>query len=432
MPIGAFKLNSISAAASAPAFVDTYWFAHAQGSAVEDRPYVYVDTNSNVYAMIQTGSTTLIGGRDIYVWKRNAEGTVQWTRRIGDTTPKSFTAYGITADSTGNAYILFGTTNYEVYCQKIDTSGSITYSKQVKGSNTYYSIFGNSNTNIATDGTYVHINGYQGNSTYDQSVVTLNCSDLTHVRCRQLTAGTGETAVSGIWVDTSGNYFTQMGDGLETIFAKYNSSGTLQWQKNFDATSLDRMYGIVTDSSGNIYMNYNTSSYSCLSKISSDGSTVNWTKTSDDNTTGGHIATDGTNIYWVNNTGYTNGGWSITKFNSSGTTQWQRQIYAASGANAYRYCWANAYAVVVGARQTFTNNDGVQFKIPLDGTKTGTYSLGGKNFTYTSMSLTLGTAVTPTTSTSSATTGTSAGSSTNYSSYTSNTTALTYNLVTLT
>jgi hypothetical protein len=433
-------LNSmVGATYAAPVPPETYWFGHTQGGGADDNPRSYIDADSNVYGIIETSSATLIGNRDIYVWKRDSDGTVQWSRRIGQSN-KSFTNGGITADSTGNAYIFFYTSSYlETYVIKINTSGDISWAKQVRGTRTTdFQTFGAGNTLIATDNTNVHIIGYSGNDNpnYQNEIITIACSDGSHVRSRQLTPFGGSAAAnsrhSGIHCDSSGNLYAVHGEGVDCVLAKYNSSGTIQWKKNFDVTGLDRVQNMVVDSSGSIYVNYDTDSLSCISKISSDGATVNWTKTSSDNTIGGHIATDGTNVYWFNNTGLTNGGWMITKFNSSGTSQWQRQIYAASGSNAYRYCAANAYAFVGSARQTYTNTDAVQFKIPLDGTKTGTYTLGGKDFTYTSNTLTIGTEVTPTTSTSSASTGTGSGASTDYTAYSTNTTALTYNLVTLT
>jgi hypothetical protein len=45
---------------------------------------------------------------------------------------------------------------------------------------------------------------------------------------------------------------------IDAFVAKYNSSGKLQWTKQLGTSSDDYSYGVVTDSSGNVYISGST------------------------------------------------------------------------------------------------------------------------------------------------------------------------------
>ena len=100
--------------------------------------------------------------------------------------------------------------------------------------------------------------------------------------------GTGDDYGRGIAVDSSGNvyvtgYTTSDGaGGADISISKYNTSGVIQWQRTLGGTGIDYGYGIAVDSSGNVYVT-------------------------------GHTGSDGAGGNDI----------SISKYNTSGTIQWQ-------------------------------------------------------------------------------------------------------------
>ena len=159
----------------------------------------------------------------------------------------------------------------------------------------------------------------------------------------------------GIAADSSGNcyvggYTASAGAGNnDVLITKYNTSGTIQWQRTLGGTGADYGYGIAVDSSGNCYV-------AGLTNSAGAGST---------------------DVL-------------ITKYNTSGTIQWQRIL---GGANQDRgngialdssgNCYVTGYTDSAGAG----GNDVLITKLPGDGSKTGTYGV----WTYQSSSLTAAT-----------------------------------------
>jgi hypothetical protein len=141
-----------------------------------------------------------------------------------------------------------------------------------------------------------------------------------------------------------------IGFGAETIIiAKYNSSGTIQWQRSLNSANADLGNGIAVDSSGNSYI-------------------------------GGYQ--NNTNEVMI-----------LAKYDSSGSLQWQRSISSsgidvAAGVvgsvslDSSSILYVNGYTTQGGSYNQFLG------KFPNDGSLTGTYSLSGTNYVYAASSLT--------------------------------------------
>jgi len=160
---------------------------------------------------------TSSGQEDIFLVKYNSSGTKQWTKQLGTTLWDE--GHGVTVDSSGNIYVTGGTGGgldgntssggYDIILVKYNSSGTKQWTKQL------------------------------GTSSWDWgSGVTTDSSGNIYV--------TGFT-----YGDLDGN----TSSGNQDIFlVKYNSSGTKQWTKQLGTSSLDRGFGVTTDSSGNIYV----------------------------------------------------------------------------------------------------------------------------------------------------------------------------------
>jgi hypothetical protein len=434
---GASRAGLYAANPVVAAFTDTYYFGATVGDGNDNQQLIATDADSNMYGMMQTDSSTLIGNRDIYVWKRNSSGTFQWARRLG-VSSQSWTTGGIAADSSGNVYCLFDNNSYSSYLFKLDSTGSISLAKTIKGddASNFTVAFSRSN-GIAVTGSKVHIIGYSGNSTYKTNIVTLNSSDLTHSWTRQITAASQAQIFGQVRADSSGNVYAMFGGGGDSHVVKYNSSGTIQWQRNLDYTSQDAVGSVAVDSTGAVYVTGNYSgSGMWFAKIASDAGSVSWTKTiTDADVVAGQpqIQVDNNDNVYVSGRTASNLATFIAKFNSSGTLDWRRTITPAQSNMVNLSSAINDYAFYVIAGHNFSaTRDSVVMKIPLDGTLTATKSLNSENFVYAAnTSIAIATTPVASVSTSSLTTGSDAGSSNTFTSYTTNTTSLTNYLVTL-
>ena len=181
---------------------------------------VVTDSSGNIYV---TGGTkggldgnTSEGDTDLFLLKYNSSGTKQWTKQFGSSVRDSANAIAI--DSFGNLYL-----------------AGITYG-----------------------GLDLHTNS----GANDFFVVKYNSSG-TRQWTQQLGTPSTEGA-NGVATDSLGNVYVvgstygALGDkkfGNSDLFVvKYNSSGTWQWTKQNGSGSWDEARGVVTDSSGNVYV----------------------------------------------------------------------------------------------------------------------------------------------------------------------------------
>ena len=445
MPIGAFKLNSISAAAGTPAFVDSYWFAKTGGGNEESRTFIATDSNSNVYTIFQTNSSTLIGTNDVYVNKRNSEGSIQWSRRIGRS-GYTYQPRGITVDSSGNVFLtIVSTTEKFTFVFKLDSSGTVSSSLRINGDNSFTKLYNANSTGnqIKVGSTYAYLasaSGTDPDSNADDkiSLIAINKSTLEPVWTRRFGDTSNNDYLYDLHVDASENVYLLWWNPSENKhrFGKWDSSGNNTFIRRLNYSgSIEQFSNIKTDSSGNIYIAGRESSVgtSWLTKISSDGATVSYTKTisSSDSQMGSYAlyVDSSNNVYWL--FGLAGGtGRGMIKFNSSGTVQWQRRIVLSTSTNQWIDLAGNDYSVQWISNVNFTSRDSVIFKTPLDGTKTGTYTLDDKSFVYDSMNFTIG-SLTFTTVSDVPTIGTGLSGSAAVT-YDTNTTELTSALVSIT
>jgi hypothetical protein len=323
---------------------------------------IAIDQNNFNYA---AGTTSVYGNDHAYVMRFNTDLSLRYYRTVlGLTGTYVTSARSIEMDNSSNAYVagLFnnsalGTSQALLY--KLDVNGSVQWQKTLSGGpinfEGFYSVDIDSSNNV-----------YVAGATY-QTVSTTN-----------------------------------------GLVAKYNSSGTLQWQVSISGGSSAFLKGIKVNSSGDIYIGgvvgVSGSSAAFLAKLNSSGAIV-WQRT-----LGGggpissfdDIALDNLgNIYGIGRTNINSGtagyDYLIAKYNSSGVIQWQRTMGGSSFAtNDFGYGIAldtngNYYPIGSMYRYNYVsgtyNEDTVFAKLPNNGSLTGTYSLASTPLTYSSTSL---------------------------------------------
>ncbi|MCA3302442.1 MAG: SBBP repeat-containing protein [Roseomonas sp.] len=171
------------------------------------------------------------GAADVLIAKYDTSGTIQWQRVLGGVS--NDIGFGIALDSSGNCYVAGRTTstgagNNDVLIAKYDTSGTIQWQRVLGGG--------------------INDEGY------------------------------------GIALDSSGNcyvagYTLSTGAGAaDVLIAKYDTSGTIQWQRVLGGTNADYGQSIAVDSSGNCYVTGYTQSAGAgaadvlIAKLPGDGS----------------------------------------------------------------------------------------------------------------------------------------------------------------
>jgi uncharacterized delta-60 repeat protein len=146
-------------------------------------------------------------------------------------------------------------------------------------------------------------------------------------------------------------------EGLEDILiAKYNSAGAIQWQRSLGDTHQEFGYDIATDNAGNVYVtgsSYDPSTIEArlvLAKYNSSG-TLQWQRlvTGDDHVIGHGATIDSNNNIYVVGHWYTGAGsaydvW-LAKYDSDGALTWQKTFGHSFNDFGQDY----GYAITMGA-----------------------------------------------------------------------------------
>ena len=199
-----------------------------------------------------------------------------------------------------------------------------------------------------------------GSSLEATATGTLADGDITIINTDGTVSAVGQSAVGwiaslggpgieyghGVTHDSSGNvylaaYTASSGQGSNDILlVKYNSSGTIQWQRTLGAGSNDKGVGVALDSSGNVYVaglfySFSSGYYEALIAKYNNSGDIQWQRSL--GASSGHSFFNGVgidssdNVYVSGRTGavgVVQGAYDflIAKYNSSGDIQWQRVL----------------------------------------------------------------------------------------------------------
>ena len=215
---------------------------------------VAIDSSSNVYV---TGSVydAVAGSSDVLIAKYNTSGSLQWQKKLEDTYG-SDRGDGIAVDSSNNVYVVGRHTKSvatKAFVAQYDSSGSVSWQREL-GVNTGADTFGfaaavDSSNNVYAFGVTLG----SGAGGHDAILAKYNSSGVIQW---QRTFGDANTNFGyGVAVDSSGNiYITGDTDSTTVFVAKYNTSGSLQWQRTLTGAGTEGGRAIATDSSGNVYI----------------------------------------------------------------------------------------------------------------------------------------------------------------------------------
>lgn len=275
-----------------------------------------LDSSNNVYVVGDTDVSSQ-GSLDFHITKFNSSGTEQWQRGLGGSQIEQFFGHSIT-DSSGNTYgggytNSAGQGTFGQYLVKWNSSGNVQWQRTVSMSGQH------TGRDVALDSSgNVYMCGESDLGTLNNTNLTLvkYNSSGTHQWTRYLRGSSYGEVGDAVAVDSSDNIYvcgktSSVGAGSnDLLLVKYNSSGSVQWRRTLGGSGSDEGKGVAVDSSDNIYVCGTTRStsngtrYIMIAKYNSSG-TLDW-----QNTLGGslqdygeHIKVDSSdNIYVVGKT----------------------------------------------------------------------------------------------------------------------------------
>jgi uncharacterized delta-60 repeat protein len=306
---------------------------------------VAVDSSGNAYF---TGFIQIPSSGNIYaqIAKYNSSGTIQWQKRLGSSA-NTTRASGAAIDSSGNLYIcgpgsITGTEGDFLIAKYDANSGAVIWQRTL--GDTTNSQFGTSIVVDSFDNVYIAGYSFVG-SDVEGTIAKYNTSGT--IQWQRRITGTF-IQINSIAVDSFGNIYgsgvKSNGSDSNALLVKFNAYGTLVWQRILYGPSLQaQAFGVETDSLGNVYV--------C-----------------------GYLDTGVTAL--------------IFKYNGSGILQWQRSISTSGNDVAYSVDvdpFGNLY--VTGTTTVSGTNNILIAKLPSDGSLTGTYTVGGYSITYAASTL---------------------------------------------
>jgi hypothetical protein len=208
-----------------------------------------VDSSGNIYIAAQTESQGA-GGRDFLTVKYDTNGNLLWQKILG--TAGTDSESDISVDSSGNSYIVgIGDNSYSVIV-KYDTNGNLQWQRSLTGTTTQL-------RGITTDssGNSYAVGGIVSGGQYDILIVKYDTNGNLQWQ-KSLGSNSSFFDVSyNICLDNLGYFYiiasSTIISPLETIVAKYDTNGNLQWQRSFGNVSFNEEgFGIDVDN-GNLY-----------------------------------------------------------------------------------------------------------------------------------------------------------------------------------
>ncbi|BDA77368.1 hypothetical protein LPTSP3_g02980 [Leptospira kobayashii] len=344
------------------------------------------DSSGNIYITGYTQGNldgqTLTGSNDLLITKYSSAGNRQWTRllgvasasTIGNAVISGSSGIYITGITGGNLDGQTKTGSNDLFLIKYDNSGNKQWTRLLGVASAETT--GNA---ITSDGSgYIYITGYTQGNLDGQTLtgskdlfITKYDSNGNKQWTKLLGVASASTFARGIISDNSGTlYITGTTNGNldgqtktgsnDMVIAKFDNNGNKEWIRLLGVTnSTTEGFGIVRDSSSNIYITGNTqgnldgqtlagSKDLFVVKYDANGN-KQWTKLS--GVTNGHITEVLTitndsfgNVYTAGSTTGGLDGQTITggkdlfvvKYDKNGNKQWTRLMgVASSGTNSY-------------------------------------------------------------------------------------------------
>ena len=393
-------LGPYSAASNSVTPIDTNnWIAIVDSTGADGVSQVntarVLDSSGNIY---WAGIKSISGTNGWWVIKYDSSGNIVWGNQIsisGFSVAKPF----LDIDSSNNLYIIAygGSSPEKTLVMKLTSNGGFIWGKTFNhasiNSSAIHASIRASNGNIGLpfyENAVALISG-AGSVSWSNRVTTGGAIPLFN---GAFVSSNNDLYLSALRPNSAQNYYQA---GLYKL-----NNGSFGWQRWF-TYGTNSAYGYIRamDSNENLYIvgfvspNF-SGNQGILMKVNSSGNIV-WQRAIERYSSG--IALDASDNIYVATYGPStvpngaDGAFALHKYNSSGTLQWQRTIDLGVGTNisipdAMSVSLNNAYLQFT---TTYTNAGvslPISFRIPTDGSKTGSYSIKGMTLSYQTTSMT--------------------------------------------
>jgi len=384
-----------------------------------------VDSSQNLYTGFKypTGTSS---GNDCYVQKHDLDGVLQWSKTFGGTEADSYVDNSTDGTDIYSLCNIRGVGNSGTYSEhglfKINASGASQFQKKY-GANYTNSLGLSGGNQSGKRNIFANSNIYTlSHVATDDSLLVLKYNTSgTRQFVYKVTANYQVTS-NGFQVDSSGNMYmcgrirdTSSGNNYNGYVIKTNSSGVVQWTHQHGGTGYDEMDDLLLNGS-DLYVTGRTattggsaSGVCRLQKLNASNGNVTWQKelyaTNSGVSRGEHIAMDSTGALYllIEEPSYQA---LIVKLDTNGNTTWARRIRDGQSERKFLHrIVLDKYdnMCIVGGSLSFnpTTRHEMIYKLPNDGTGTGTYQFSSQpKIIYESVSLTNSTLSADTSSTS--------------------------------
>ena len=393
IPTGAIRLaaDGYGKSAAAPTFPTWYNKYSSLGSY---NPQVsYADNSGNIYQYLTSASGSVFGYGLI---KFTSVGDVTFQRTVTTNGSTRYFTPGIKTFAANNSAIWVvvndeptnGGTNYALNLIKYDLNGTLQWNRRIN----LNTVGNESQIRLAVDSS--------GNSWLCSGNGTNRLIVFKHDTNGTLSLQTQFANVftcNAITCDGTGNVYIAANVAASNLFLviKLNTSGVIQFRRSYSSTgvTVPRINAIYVTSGGVIglagELTISPNTYGLFMQLNSTGQTINYSRyTTSVNSIQGVVCDSSNNFYFVGRTTTGTQSW-LVKYNSAGTLQFQRQL-GGTGTQVRDISINNTSAYIYITMSPSTSNVGL-VSLPVDGTKTGTYSTlsySASSFTITNQTFT--------------------------------------------
>lgn len=235
------------------------------GSNVDQEGNLTLDGSGNLYVCAYTQSDGPSNLNWMFGKFSASTGNLTWHRILGTTGIDR--SYSIDVDTSGDVYICgYGGANLAVLA-KYNSSGTIQWQVSLSGAGRDYfrDVKVDGNGDICVAGFFE-----TGSGTNDYSAVVAKYDNSGTLLWQRKLGGVLSGGITGFYsldIDSSNNIyaigstFEEGQGGQEILIAKYNTSGTIQWQRVLGSGLTEGGFGVVVDNNGNIFITGYTNSY---------------------------------------------------------------------------------------------------------------------------------------------------------------------------